>query len=176
MILGNNDIAKLYVKSHHVHEAIKDARVDFEQGAVGAGRGMTCHGLKGGIGSSSRIVEIAGTRYTIGCLVLSNYGITKDLMIGGRNIGVQIDKLLKEGKGGDLSKVGTDVNNCEEIDKGSIMVIMACDIPLVHRQIKRILKRGAMGLARVGSRIGHGSGDVFIGFSTAFAKRTREVL
>ena len=124
---------------------------DFEEGAVGAGRGTVCHGLKGGIGSASRLMEYDGKTYTLGVLVQSNYGRLSDLRIDGRPVGKEI------------------ASGALEEDKGSIIVVMGTDLPLSDRQIKRVLRRAGVGLARVGSFTGHGSGEVFVGFSTANA-------
>ncbi len=137
------------VKAEHVFAAIDNASVDFEEGAVGAGTGTICYGLKGGIGSASRIVPI-GKGYTLGVLVQTNFGSLSDLTINGNNVGKKI------------SKIG---DNNEE--KGSVIVIIATDLPLSSRQLTRAVKRASVGLARTGSFIGHGSGEVFLGFSTA---------
>ncbi len=125
----------------------------FKQGSVGAGSGMICHGLKGGIGSSSRKLLIDGNEYTIGVLVNSNFGDDdhKALIFNNHYIG---DKF-------------TSINDlcCEE--KGSIVVVVATDLPVSDRQLKRIIKRCEIGIGRTGSYAGNGSGDVFVGFSTA---------
>lgn len=139
------------VKKENVFEAFETASKDFEEGNVGAGTGTRCYGFKGGIGSASRMVELDGKEYTLGVLVQSNYGATKDLMINGKPLDEEIIKTVKG----------------EACDKGSIMVIVATDIPLTSRQLKRVIKRASVGIARCGSYIGHGSGEVFIGFSTA---------
>lgn len=144
-----NDICGFGINESHVEEAFANAMADFEEGAVGAGRGMTCHGVKGGIGSASRIISLDGVDYTVGILLMSNHGAMRDLTLDGVNVGEKI------------------ANGIDENDKGSIIVIMATDLPLSSRQIKRALKRISTALARVGSRIGHGSGEVFIGFTTA---------
>lgn len=146
-----NTIADRPVKKEHVFAAIEQATVDFEEGDVGAGTGTGCYGFKGGIGSASRIIELDGKAYTVGILVQSNYGATHDLMINGS----KIDQAI-------LEKI-----NGSECDKGSIIVVLACDIPLSARQLRRAVKRCSVGIARLGSYIGHGSGEVFIGFSTA---------
>ena len=146
-----NTITDRAVTADHVREAIESAERDFPEGDVGAGTGTQCYGMKGGIGSASRIVELDGKPYTIGVLVQSNYGATADLTIGGRAVGQEI-----------LDRVSG-----EECDKGSIMVILATDIPLTARQLKRVIKRCSVGIARLGSYIGHGSGEIFLGFSTA---------
>ena len=112
---------------------------------------MVCHSLKGGVGSASRQVEIDGHTYTIGVLVQSNHGSLKDLIIAGKPAGRIIDAAL----------------NCSAPDKGSIISVMATDIPLSSRQIGRVIRRASVGLARLGSFIGHGSGEVMLGFTTA---------
>lgn len=146
-----NTIAERAVHEEHVLDAIKNACSNFEEGAVGAGRGMTCHGLKGGIGSASRIIELDGKEYTLGVLVQTNHGMLSDFTILGERIGERIQRQLKE----------------ELPDKGSCIVVMATDLPLSYRQIRRVIRRAGVGLARLGSYTGHGSGEVFVGFSTA---------
>ena len=146
-----NDIRHRAVGQTEVFAAIHTASADFEQGDVGAGKGMTCHDLKGGIGSSSRIIEIGNQRYTLGVLALTNHGSLSDLTIGGKNIGADIERQIRE----------------DTPDEGSCILILATDLPVSSRQLGRILRRCSVGLARLGSFIGHGSGEVFIGFSTA---------
>lgn len=146
-----NDILHRAAQEKHVLQAIASAGADFAQGAVGAGRGMTCHGLKGGIGSASRVMEMDGQAYTLGVLVLSNHGSLSDLTIQGDHIGPGIQKTMDESLP----------------DKGSCIVVMATDLPVNDRQIRRIIRRAGVGLARLGSFIGHGSGEVFLGFTTA---------
>jgi D-aminopeptidase len=148
-----NEIRKPTITSKHILEAIKSADVNFLQGNVGAGTGMVCYDLKGGIGSASRIVELGGERFTIGILVLSNFGSMEDLMIRGNPIGGKIKEELAQAGDGK--------------DKGSIMVILATDIPLSSLQLKRLLKRTQSGIARTGGYTGNGSGEVAIGFTTA---------
>lgn len=145
-----NDIRGLHVKEDHVFEAIENAKEDFEEGSVGAGTGMSCFQLKGGIGSSSRVVELDGKEYVLGTLVLSNFGLKPDFILDGRKLGEEIDKLDKF-----------------EMEKGSIIIIIGTNIPLSERQLKRISKRAAIGLGRTGSYLGNGSGDIAISFTTA---------
>mgnify|MGYP000969585939 FL=1 len=147
-----NNIQLRAVKNNHVYRAIEDVKIDFEEGDIGAGKGMSCHQLKGGIGSASRVINLDGEDYTLGILVLSNYGLLKNLTIDGEKIGKKISKELEVKA---------------QADKGSIISIIATDIPLSSRQLKRISKRTAVGLARVGSYFSHGSGEVTIAFSTA---------
>lgn len=146
-----NHIQKRAVTAEHVHTAIQNACTNFDEGAVGAGTGMICHDLKGGIGSASRQFEIDGQKYTFGVLVLTNHGCLADLTICGNPVGQQISKTLEK----------------HEPDKGSCIIIAATDLPLDSRQLGRVAKRLSVGLARLGSYIGHGSGEVFIAFSTA---------
>lgn len=146
-----NNIKKRAVRKEHVFDAIENSCADFQEGDVGGGKGMTCHKLKGGIGSASRIVELDGEEYTLGVLVQSNHGLLEDFMINGNNIGREIAK---------------NINVQEKADKGSIIMIVATDIPLSSRQLKRVCKRASVGLARLGSFIGHGSGEVVVGFTT----------
>ena len=146
-----NDIRHRAVGQKEVFESIASAGEIFLQGDVGAGKGMTCHDLKGGIGSSSRIVEIGNQHFTIGVLVLTNHGSLKDLTIDGKNIGMDIERQIRE----------------DTPDEGSCIMIVATDLPVTSRQLGRIIRRCSVGLARLGSYIGHGSGEVMIGFSTA---------
>ena len=148
-----NRITDRPVREAHVLQAMACASEDFEEGAVGAGAGTTCFGLKGGIGSASRRIEIAGGAYTLGVLVQSNHGTLRNLTISGRPVGLEIEKKLA-----DISA---------ECDKGSIMMVVGTDLPVTSRQLGRILRRCAAGLARSGSYYGHGSGDVVLGFTTA---------
>ncbi|GAA0180669.1 P1 family peptidase [Clostridium sediminicola] len=146
-----SNIVNRPVKDEHVLRAFEAATIDFQEGDIGGGKGMSCHQLKGGIGSSSRVIDLDGIEYTIGVLVQSNYGLLRDLRIDGNNIGHAILEELK------LKS---------ETDKGSIIVVVATDLPLSSRQMQRVCKRTSVGMARVGSFIGHGSGEIIIGFST----------
>ncbi len=146
-----NKIIDRVVKEEHVWQALATACEDFMTGAVGAGRGMVCYGIKGGIGSASRIIRIGKTDYTIGALVQTNHGRTSDLMVNGYSLGEEIKKDIPD----------------SVVDKGSIMIIIATDLPVSSRQLKRIIKRSSVGLARTGSYLGHGSGEILIGFSTS---------
>ncbi len=148
-----NDIRGLHVTKDHVFEAIENASGDFIQGNVGAGTGMLCYDLKGGIGSSSRVIELGSNKYTVGVLVLSNFGSLEDFVLNGEHIGCELSH---------------KINKMEATeDKGSIIAILATDLPLSARQLKRVLKRVQSGIARTGSYTGHGSGEIAIGFSTA---------
>ncbi len=145
-----NDIQNRAVNAEHVYAAIRNAGADFEEGDIGGGKGMVCYGFKGGIGSASRIVPIDGNRYTIGVLVQANYGRTADLTLAGKNIGRDVPP----GWGA-------------KEDLGSIIVVLATDLPLDFRQLGRVLKRAGLGMARLGSVMGHGSGEIIFGFTSA---------
>lgn len=141
-----NNIQHRAVGHAEVREAFENAKKEFKLGAVGAGRGTICYGLKGGIGSASRIMEIGGIAYTLGILVQTNYGSMGDLRINGQPVGETLT---------------------ESEDRGSIIMVIATDLPLSARQLKRVIKRASVGMARLGSYIGHGSGEVMVGFTTA---------
>jgi len=148
-----NNIRKIAVTFEDVKEAITSANTNNFQGSIGAGAGMICHGLKGGIGSSSREIVIDDKTYTLGVLINSNFGhsSSKDLIVNGKPIGKEIQKESSKG----------------EEDKGSIIVVVATDIGLDNNSLRRIVKRAGIAIGRTGSYVGHGSGDVFVGFTTA---------
>ncbi len=146
-----NDIRAQAVKKEHVLQALTEATTHVKEGSVGAGRGMVCYSLKGGVGTSSRIIRLPHGSYTIGVLVVTNFGQLSDLKIGGQPVGIQLAEIQKGEEG---------------TDKGSVMIILACDLPVTDRQLNRILKRCSAGLARTGSIISNGSGDIALGFST----------
>ena len=140
-----------------MRQAFAAAAEEFEEGDVGAGTGTICYGMKGGIGSASRVICIGEKEYTIGVLVQSNFGATEDFILNGEAVGPKILEWKQE---------KNDMAASEE-DKGSIMSILATDLPLTSRQLKRILKRTGVGIARTGGYTGHGSGEIMIGFTTA---------
>ena len=144
-----NNILHRAVQPEHVLEAIESASADFEEGAVGAGRGTICHGLKGGVGSASRVVMLDGKKYTLGVLAQSNHGKLEDLTVDG----------MRLGEGLAVRDLGATAN------RGSTIIVMATDLPCSPRQLGRILRRASVGLARLGSYVAHGSGEVMIGFT-----------
>jgi len=145
-----NSIRKRHVTKEHALEALKNASTNTApEGAVGAGKGMVCFGYKGGIGASSRIIPKGESEYTLGVLVLSNFGKAEEFMY-------EKYGLKKSGLPSDERPVD-----------GSIMMVMATDAPLSDRQLKRVAKRCAIGLGRTGSNYSNGSGDVIIAFTTA---------
>ncbi|MEA4952231.1 MAG: P1 family peptidase [Aminobacteriaceae bacterium] len=152
-----NDIRGFAVREEHVLRALASASEDFEEGAVGAGRGMSCHQLKGGIGTASRILEAEGASFTLGVLVLSNYGQLEDLRVDGRHIGPAIGKI-----------------HPPQDEQGSIIAVIATDIPLTERQLRRVARRATVGITRTGAFIGSGSGEIALAFTTANRFRHHE--
>ncbi|MGG0643871.1 P1 family peptidase [Sporosarcina gallistercoris] len=148
-----NSIRALSVTSAHAMQAIEAASTTpSSEGAVGAGKGMVCFGYKGGIGTSSRVVNTTQSNqpFTIGCLVLSNFGKREEF------------------QSARYSKVSPETQpNAPKPADGSIMIVLATDAPLDSRQLKRISKRAGIGLARTGSHYSNGSGDIVIAFSTS---------
>lgn len=147
-----NDIRGRHVKAEHVSRALKEADVDVQQGAVGAGTGMSAFGFKGGIGTSSRLVEVEGEGYVVGCLVLSNFGRREDLTIKG----VPVGRMLRACGKSDPQRYG------------SIIMVLATDAPVSPRQLHRLAKRATLGLARTGGSSYNSSGDIVLAFSTAY--------
>ena len=117
---------------------------------------MICHQFKGGIGTSSRQLQIDSARYTVGVLVQANYGTRQSLTIAGVPVGKEISDLM----------IQWDPLKPEQ-DRGSIIVIVATDAPLLPHQLKRLARRVPIGISRLGGYGGNGSGDIFIAFSTA---------
>ncbi|HJU74809.1 MAG TPA: P1 family peptidase [Gemmatimonadaceae bacterium] len=176
---GLNDISGFHVRPEHVVSALDAARggVVPAEGNVGGGTGMVCHGFKGGIGTSSRRVEISGTPYMVGVLVQCNYGARRDLRVAGVPVGEEITDLTSciatrdtsIGRGrarcGDIGATGPGAR--EDADIGSIIVVVATDAPLLPHQLKRLVTRVSLGIGRMGGVGGNSSGDIFIAFSTA---------
>src|SRR5262249_53233934 len=146
-----NDVNGFHVKPEHVFHALDSAHSgSVEEGSVGGGTGMVCNEFKGGIGSSSRVLNTKQGGYTIGVLVQCNYGERSQLRIAGVPVGREIS-----------------ANKVKRDDVGSIIVVVATDAPLIPTQLKRVARRVSLGLGRDGSYSGDGSGDIFIAFSTA---------
>ncbi len=148
-----NDLRGLHVKEENVYEALADCKADFEEGAVGAGRGMKCHDLKGGIGSASRVFELDGKKFTLGVLTMTNHAKFEDLLVAGDPVGTRHENPFAKYK-----------------DKGSCINIIATDCPLSERELRRIAKRAIVGLSRTGSYMANGSGEIALAFTTANRK------
>lgn len=152
-----NDINGFHVKKEHVFSALDEASSGkIKEGNVGGGTGMICHGFKGGTGTSSRVVKVGDTTYTVGVLVQANYGGRRSLTVAGVPVGKEITGDLPEVRFGAASE-----------PTGSIIVVVATDAPLLPHQLDRIAKRVPIGLGKVGGHGENGSGDIFIAFSTA---------
>jgi D-aminopeptidase len=146
-----NDANGFHVKPEHVFHALDSAQAGpVEEGSVGGGTGMICNEFKGGIGTSSRVLNAKYGGYTVGVLVQCNYGLRSQLRIAGVPLGREIPE-----------------HAVRENDVGSIIVVVATDAPLIPTQLKRVARRVSLGLGRDGSFSGDGSGDIFIAFSTA---------
>ena len=150
-----NDINGQHVKDSDVTEAINNAKKGYvKEGNVGGGTGMITYEFKGGTGTSSRQINIAGEKFTIATLVQANHGIRPWLNILGAPVGKHLNK-----------------NRLDKIfatsEMGSIVVIIATDAPVMPHQLKRMAKRAALGVARGGSPGGNNSGDIFLAFSNA---------
>jgi D-aminopeptidase len=152
-----NDINGFHVNAEHALHAIDSAvSGPVQEGNVGGGTGMVCNGFKGGIGTASRRIDPKDGGYTVGILVQCNYGRRPDLRIAGVPVGREIPE--------DPAYASTSFS---ALDRGSIIVVVATDAPLVAHQLKRLARRVSLGLGRNGSISGNGSGDIFIAFSTA---------
>ena len=152
-----NDINGFHVKLADALHAIDSAHGGaVEEGNAGGGTGMICNGFKGGIGTSSRKLDEKSGGYRVGVLVQCNYGMRKNLRIAGVPVGREIPE--------DAAYANTAF---AQEDRGSIIVVVATDAPLLAHQLKRIARRVPLGLGRLGSTSGNGSGDIFIAFSTA---------
>jgi L-aminopeptidase/D-esterase-like protein len=154
-----NDIYGFHVKESHAYQALDSAKTgQLKEGNVGGGTGMMCLGFKGGTGTSSRIVRVKDSAYTVGVLVQSNFGAKRNLTIAGVPVGRELrDTLNYEFKAPPSYQPGD----------GSIIVVLATDAPLLPHQLKRIAARIALGVGKVGGRGENGSGDIFLTFSTA---------
>jgi D-aminopeptidase len=146
-----NDINGFHVSAADAMAALDAARGGpVELGSVGGGTGMICYDFKGGNGSASRIVEVAGRRYVLGVFVQANFGRRSALSVLGVPVGAHLTAGARE-----------------EAEKGSVIAVVATDAPLMAHQLKRVARRVSMGLARTGTPGGQSSGDIFLAFSTA---------
>ena len=154
-----NDMGGLHVRPEHAVEAIAVAAGGpVAEGCVGAGTGTSAFGFKGGIGTSSRLVEIGGERGVVGVLVQSNFGGALTIA------GVSLADLRPRAPVGPR----TPAAPTDAAQGSSIMMVVATDLPLSNRLLGRLAKRATFGLARTGSQGGHGSGDYVIAFSTTY--------
>lgn len=143
-----SDINAMVLSEADAIAALENAACDFEQGSVGAGTGISAFGFKGGVGSASRVFQLGRKDFTLGALVQANFGKPGDLV-------------LPDGR-----KPRPPSGN-QTVERGSVIVVLATDVPLESRQLKRIARRAAAGLGRLGAYYGNGSGDIALAFSTA---------
>ena len=153
-----NDIYGFHVKEAHAFEALDSAKPGaLQEGNVGGGTGMMCLGFKGGTGTSSRVVKIKDSTYTVGVLVQSNFGSKRNFLVAGVPMGKELkDTLNNEMKAPPSYEPGD----------GSIIVVVATDAPLLPHQLKRMAARVPIGIGLTGGLGNNGSGDIFIAFST----------
>ncbi len=179
-----NDQKGQHVRAEHVIQALDSARSGrIDEGNVGGGTGMLCNGFKGGTGTSSRVLSSEEGGYTVGVLVQCNYGQRSELRIAGIPVGREIhgyEPCVAQNLDPPVLRFdGTPAPVCggasssaaEEAEQGSIIVVAATDAPLTPDQLKRITRRVSLGMGRMGSIHGNGSGDIFIAFSTANRER-----
>ncbi len=150
-----NDAAGGHIKARHVREAIRSAAAGpVAEGCVGAGTGMVTCDFAGGIGTSSRKLPPTDGGYTVGVLVLSNFGRMQDLRVDGLPIGKAL-----------AADYATHIKRFRSY--GSIIAVVATDAPLLAHQVQQVCKRVALGIGRAGSSSAFESGEIVIGFSTA---------
>ena len=158
-----NDAHGMHVRAEHAIEAIENAKSGpVEEGCVGSGSGMVCFEFKGGIGTSSRKLAKEFGGYTVGVLVMSNFGRRPWLTIEGYPVGQRYPHPAYGDQPFPLP------------EQGSCIVVVATDAPLTSKQLDRIAQRGGLGLARVGSFAGNGSGDFIVAFSTGYRMPTQK--
>lgn len=177
---GLNDIKGMHVTREHAFQALDGARSGpVAEGGVGGGTGMVCHSFKGGIGTSSRRVTIQAAGYTVGVLVQCNYGGRRRLSIAGVPVGPELQGAEQcVGVANPTEPWARELPRCDarpsgraqpaaREELGSIIVVVATDAPLLPHQLKRVVRRVALGIGRMGGIGGDSSGDIFIAFSTA---------
>lgn len=161
-----NDISGRHVREEHVREALQSAKTGLvAEGCVGGGTGMITCDFKAGIGTASRKLPQVFGGYTLGVLVMSNFGKMHNLRVAGMPVGEVLAEKFK-----DMPR--------RLKSYGSIIAVVATDAPLLPHQISRLCKRVSLGIGRVGSYAAHGSGEIIVGFSTAnvVPRRTRKMV
>jgi L-aminopeptidase/D-esterase-like protein len=176
-----NDQKGLHVKAEDAMRALDSATGGrIAEGNVGGGTGMLCNGFKGGTGTASRVLAREAGGFTLGVLVQCNYGSRSQLRIAGIPVGREIEGyepcvaekidppvLRADGSPAPACDPSRPGGAVEEAEQGSIIVVVATDAPLTPDQLERIARRVSLGMGRLGSIHGNGSGDIFIAFSTA---------
>ena len=170
---GLNDINGFHVTKQDAWAAMDSARGGpVVEGSVGGGTGMVCNQFKGGIGTASRRLDPHDGGYTVGVLVQCNYGRRRYLRIAGAPVGQEIADLVpcRVPCSGPRSGMAPAIPP----DVGSIIIVVATDAPLVPHQLKRVARRAALGVGRLGGVASNSSGDIFIAFSTANPHASRD--
>jgi len=176
-----NDINGFHVTKQHAFQALDSARSGpVAEGNVGGGTGMICHQFKGGIGTSSRRFTIEDKTYTLGVLVQCNYGTRRLLRIAGVPVGTEIPDLMPCYAGSDPVPAGENRSRCVAVgssgpglspaadrDLGSIIVVVATDVPLLPHQLQRVARHVSLGIGKMGGLGSNSSGDIYVAFSTA---------
>jgi D-aminopeptidase len=167
-----NDIYGFHVKKEHAFAAFDSAKSGpVAEGNVGGGTGMQCLGFKGGIGTASRRLSARAGGFTVGVLVQCNFGLRRQLRIAGIPVGQEIDGLDPchdtRGPLPDREARRCPAGAARAGEQGSIVVVIATDAPLLPHQLRRVSRRAALGIGRMGGVAGAGSGDLFLAFSTA---------
>jgi len=176
-----NDINGFHVTKQHAFQALDSARSGaVAEGNVGGGTGMICHQFKGGIGTSSRRFTIEEKTYTLGVLVQCNYGTRRLLRIAGVPVGTEIPDLTPCYAGSDPVPAGENRSRCVTVgssgpglspaadrDLGSIIVVVATDVPLLPHQLQRVARHVSLGIGKMGGLGSNSSGDIYVAFSTA---------
>ncbi len=153
-----SDINGFHITELDVFAALDSAAGGgIEEGSVGGGTGMVCYGFKGGSGTASRRVALAGGEWTLGAFVQANFGLRHQLTIAGVPVGRALQDWAPEARPGPARGE----------ESGSIIVVLATDAPLLPHQLGRLARRASLGVGRSGAISGHGSGDIFVAFSTA---------
>lgn len=168
-----NDIYGFHVKKEHVFSALDSAKGGpVQEGSVGGGTGMQCLGFKGGIGTASRVISGRSGQFVLGALVQCNFGLRRQLHVAGVPVGREIvgseacydtDRALPAEQSG----MRCPGRRRPAREHGSIIVVLATDAPLLPHQLRRLARRAALGIGRMGGISGAGSGDLFLAFSTA---------
>ncbi len=169
-----SDIYGFHVTKEHTFRALESAAPGLvPEGNVGGGTGMICLGWKGGIGTASRKLSDRAGGFTVGVLVQCNFGQRRLLRIAGVPVGQEITEPIECYEGPQLDsaraaeRCPVGATGAEKKDAGSIIAVVATDAPLLPHQLRRVARRAALGIGRMGGIAGAGSGDLFIAFSTA---------
>ena len=167
-----NDIYGFHIHKEHVFAALAAAKPGpVAEGNVGGGTGMQCLGFKGGIGTASRVLNAHDGNFTVGVLVQCNFGLRRQLRIAGAPVGQEITQPEQcyDTDGpltGDAAKQRCPAGKTRDQEHGSIIVVIGTNAPLVPHQLRRLARRAALGIGRMGGISGAGSGDLFLAFST----------